>query len=84
MLIVTDRPESPALSYRYPIVQRRLQKAILRYWRAAAESGHGTSHVPLGSPSGHSAVHEGLSLREYIAGAASSLEPTEPSSWERI
>jgi len=70
MLIVTDRPESPALSYRYPIVQRRLQKAMLRYWHAAAESGHGTSHVPLGPPSGHSAVHEGLSLREYIAGAA--------------
>ena len=48
MLIVTDRPESPALSYRYPISQRRLQKAMVRYWRAVAEDGHGTSPCAAG------------------------------------
>ena len=43
---------------------------MVRYWRAAAEDGHGTSLVPLGRSSGTPAVHEGLSLTEYIAATA--------------
>ena len=70
MLIVTDRPESPALSYRYPISRRRLQKAMVRYWRAAAADGHGTSRVPLGQSPGTPSIHEGLSLTEYVAATA--------------
>jgi hypothetical protein len=70
MLIVTDRPESPALSYRYPISQRRLQKAMVRYWHAADEDGHGTSRIPLERSPGIPSVHEGLSLREHIAATA--------------
>ncbi len=69
MLIVTDRPESPALSYRYPISRRRLQKAMVRYC-AAAEDGHGTSRVPLGESPGTPSVHEGLSLTEDVAATA--------------
>jgi hypothetical protein len=70
MLIVTDRPESPALTYRYPISQRRLQKAMVRSWRAAAENGNGTSRVPLGQSPETPSVHEGLSLTEYTAATA--------------
>ena len=70
MLIVTDRPESPTLSYRYPILQRRLQRAMVRYWRAAAEDGHGSSRVPPGQSPGTPSLYEGLSVREYIAATA--------------
>ncbi len=70
MLIVTDRPESPALTYRYPISQRRLQKAMVRYWRAAAEDGHGTLLSPLGPSAGTPSVYQGLSLAEHIAATA--------------
>jgi hypothetical protein len=70
MLIITDRPESPALSYRYPIVQRRLQRAMLRHWRAAVEVASGASPFPLGRSSRDSVANEGLSLTEYIAATA--------------
>jgi hypothetical protein len=70
MLIITDRPQSPALSYRYPIAQRRLQKAMLRYWRSAAEDGSGTSRVALRRWPGSPAADRVLSLTEYIAATA--------------
>jgi hypothetical protein len=70
MVIVTDRPESPALSYRYPISHRRLQKAMLRSWRSGAEDVHGTLHVPIARSPVTPAAQEGLSLTEYIAAMA--------------
>ena len=70
MLIVTDRPQSPSLSYRYPISQRRLQKAMVRYWRVVAQDDQGTSPVPPGRSLETPSIHEGLSLREYIAATA--------------
>lgn len=70
MLIVTDRPESPALSYRYPISQRRLQKAMVRYWRTAAEDGQGTPRVPVGRSPGTPSVYEGSNITEYMAATA--------------
>ncbi len=67
LLIVTDRPQSPSLSYQYPISQRRLQKAMVRYWRVVAEDDLGTSPVPPGQSAGAPSFHGGSSLREYIA-----------------
>jgi hypothetical protein len=70
ILIVTSRPETPVLSYKYRTKTGRLQNAVVRYWRAAHEDGHGTSRVSPSQSPGPGLVHEGILLRECVAATA--------------
>ena len=70
ILIVTDRPDSQTLSYKYPTKSGRLQSAIVRYWKAAYQDGYGTTRVPPSHSPGIALVHEGVVLRECVAATA--------------
>jgi hypothetical protein len=70
ILIVTSRPETPILSYKYRTKAGRLQNAVVRYWRAAYEDGHGTSRVSPSHSPGPALVHEGILLGECVAATA--------------
>jgi hypothetical protein len=70
ILIVTDRPDSQTLSYKYSTESGRLQNAVVRYWKAAYQDGYGTTRVPLSHSPGADLIHEGVMLRESVAATA--------------
>jgi hypothetical protein len=69
ILVVTNRPESSALSYKYPTNTGRLQGAVVGYWRAAHEDSIRTCAPSPYTPSS-TLIHEGVMLRECLAATA--------------
>ncbi len=70
ILIITDKPESSTISYKYRVKAGRLQSDVVRYWKAAHADGYGTTRVAPSQSPGITLVHEGMVLRECLAATA--------------